>query len=389
MVILSIISWFYILDFGISNSLRNKLTEAIKLNDRPLQQRLIATSYLIMLIPTVVLIGVGLCVNYFVNWAELLNATHHQFEINVMVKIAFVLFPIIFYLNTITYIYHAFFKSYIVNAIQFFNLFISSVVIFFLAPSFEGNLIIMALAYFAINILVYLIFTWDFIRKSHFNIVSIKYFDKSLIKDLLSMGIAFFLLDIASLFLLNSGPILISYFFNPEYSVVFQLPYKLLSIFLTVSTIFLSPLWTLVINYYVANDLKSIQSINKKIAVYLCGLIIIILISTLFINEGIYLWIGHNYHIKITTILLIAFIVILSIIAHTYKTLLNAISKIYIQVVFYGLSLIITLSCMKIFLIDHDGNLEAFLWSLIIGMLFSSVMLPVVYYRFLHKMKGQ
>lgn len=93
--------------------------------------------------------------------------------------------------------------------------------------------------------------------------------------------------------------------------------------------------------------------------------------------------------LKITTILLIAFIVILSIIAHTYKTLLNAISKIYIQVVFYGLSLIITLSCMKIFLIDHDGNLEAFLWSLIIGMLFSSVMLPVVYYRFLHKMKGQ
>ena len=61
----------------------------------------------------------------------------------------------------------------------------------------------------------------------------------------------------------------------------------------------------------------------------------VIFVSTFFLNFAIYIWVGKYYDIEWTFLLLVSTIVMLSIITHVYKTLLNAMSIVYIQVVVY------------------------------------------------------
>lgn len=378
LVILSIITWFYIMDFGISNSLRNLLTEAVQNKDEKRISHLIYTTYLIMLIPLIILLLVGLIVNNIMNWSEILNVKGEPEQVNRLLQISFLLFPFVFYLNTISYIYHSFFKSYIVNILQFLNLFINCVVIYVLSFQQDGSVVTMGIIYFSINILVYLIATfYFFIRHKKLHILSFENYEKKLIKPLLSMGISFFILDISSILLYNSGPLIISSFFNPIIAINFQLPYKLLTIFVTLSHIILTPLWTLIITQMTKKNYKEIKNVQKKLVLFLIAVSIIILIFTLFINKVIEIWIGKNYEIDNKFVLIIAILVILSIVCHTYQTLLKSMGKLYIQTFILIIAIIVSFSCMFIFINVLNYDEYAFVISLILGLLLPSILLPI------------
>ncbi|WP_270921440.1 lipopolysaccharide biosynthesis protein [Staphylococcus saprophyticus] len=378
LVILSIITWFYIMDFGISNSLRNLLTEAVQNKDEKRISHLIYTTYLIMLIPLIILLLVGLIVNNIVNWSEILNVKGEPEQVNRLLQISFLLFPFVFYLNTISYIYHSFFKSYIVNILQFLNLFINCVVIYVLSFQQDGSVVTMGIIYFSINILVYLIATFYFFKRhKNLHILSFENYEKKLIKPLLSMGISFFILDISSILLYNSGPLIISSFFNPIIAINFQLPYKLLTIFVTLSHIILTPLWTLIITQMTKKNYKEIKNVQKKLMLFLIAVSIIILIFTLFINKVIEIWIGKNYEIDNKFVFIIAILVILSIVCHTYQTLLKSMGKLYIQTFIFIIAIIVSFSCMFIFINVLNYDEYAFVISLILGLLLPSILLPI------------
>lgn len=387
LIILSVVTWFYIMDFGISNSLRNYLTAALEKNQMLMANKVISTTYIIMLIPLIILIVLGIIVNNLVDWSAVFHVVTNQHETRTLFIIAFLLFPFVFYLNTITYIYHAYFKSYIVNLMQFLNLFINCVIIKVFDILQIGNLVTLSLIYFITNIIIYIFFTFLFIFKEKESIrIKMNYFDNTLIRPLLGLGVGFFFLDIASLALLNSGPFLISYFFDPSYSVRFQLPYKLLSIFLTLSTIILSPLWTLIIKKMVTKNYDNIMKINKKIILFIIIISGLIFVSTYFLNFIIYLWVGKNYDINWTFLLLVAFIVILSIITHVYKTLLNAMSIVYIQVVIYMIGVIICFVLMFVLVKFLKLGVYFFLMSINIGLLLPAIILPITFYWRLSKL---
>ena len=390
LIILSVVTWFYIMDFGISNSLRNYLTEALEKRNMLFANKIVSTTYIIMLIPLIFLIILGLVSNYLVNWNIIFNVSENQEETEKLFKIAFFLFPFIFYLNTITYIYHAYFKSYIVNIMQFLNLFVNCIILKIFDFFEIGNLVTLGLIYFLTNISIYLFFTILFLLKEKGTIkIKLSYFDPKLINSLLGLGLGFFFLDIASLALLNSGPFLISYFFNPSFSVKFQLPYKLLSIFLTLSTIILSPLWTLIIKKMVTKSYSDILAINKKIITLMVSVFSVIFVSTFFLNFAIYIWVGKYYDIEWTFLLLVSTIVMLSIITHVYKTLLNAMSIVYIQVVVYMCGTIVCFLLMFIFLKFLNLSVYYFLMSINIGLLIPALLLPVIFYTRLYKLKKE
>lgn len=389
LTILSLITWIYIMDFGISNSLRNMLTNAIEKKDDIQIKKLISTTYTVMLIPLVIILYLGLTIS-FLDWSEIFNITEKKYEVNSLMKIILFLFPFVFYFNTISYIYHAYFKSYIVNIMQFLNLFINCVVIYILALSGVGDLVTMGIVYFSINIIIYLFFTMLFLfKKRLFILFNYKYFETKLIKPLLGTGVAFFILDIASIILYNSGPLLISYFFNPSYSVNFQLPYKLLNVFLTISTIFLTPLWTVMLSYYALKNIEAIKSINKKILKYLVIIILMVLISTIFVNQIIAIWIGEDFNIEYLFIFLVAIIVILSIVAHLFQTLLNSMNKIFIQVIVFSVAIVISISMMYFCVKVLDLGIYSFLLSLIIGIGIPSILLPIIFIRYISKTEGE
>lgn len=387
LVVLSIITWFYIMDFGISNSLRNLLTQAVQNNDKKLVSQLIYTTYRMMLIPLIILILLGIIINKVINWGTMLNVDEDVEQVNYLLKMVFLLFPIVFYLNTITYIYHAFFKSYIVNMLQFLNLSINCIVIYILSYIDNGNIAVMGIIYFSVNILVYLIATLVFyMRNKNLKILNTNNYNKNLIKPLFSMGISFFILDITSILLYNSGPLIISWYFNPIIAIEFQLPYKLFTIFVTLSHIILNPLWTLIITKMTLKDLKGIKKIQSKIVIFLTFVSILMLIFVVFINKLIEFWIGKNYEIDNEYILLIALLVILSIICHTYQTFLKSIGQLNIQSIVMVVSIVISYTSMYVLIEVLKYDEYAFVISLIIGLLLPVIFLVYYFNKSLDKL---
>lgn len=385
LIVLSIITWFYILDFGISNSLRNMLTEYIERKEEKKIKQVIYTTYICLLLPLAFMVIIGLLINSWVDWASVFNVNQKGEDIKKVMYITFIMFPFIFYLNTITYIYHAYFKSYIVNIMQFLNLFLNVIVIGVMSISGSGNIVKMCMVYFSINISVYLIFTVAFFFNKRLSFLHPANLNKKMIAPLLSVGLAFLLLDIASIILYNSGPILISYFFNPKESVGFQISYKLFNVYLTLSTIVLSPLWTLIIKLYVKRDKKSIYDTTKKVSIIIGGLILAIIVTSFFANKIMTFWIGREFNLNNLYILLMAIIVILTIISHFFKVMLNGMSKIYYEVIVYTAAIIISLALMFILIRIYDYGIYAFISSILIGVAIPAILFPVKFFYEVNK----
>lgn len=390
LIILSTMTWFYIMDFGISNSLRNLLTIAIQKKDRHGINEVINTTYVAMIVPLIILLYAGLIVNQWVDWTTLFHIKNSKSDVNQMFLITFFMFPFVFYLNTITYIYHAHFQSYIVNLMQFLNLFISTLLI--LAMNMIGlhSVVSLCVIYFSINVSVSLIFTVFYFKKYR-KIVKLDMsgYRKDLIKPLLSLGGGFFLLDVASLTLLNSGPLLIGYFFSPFYSVEFQLTYKLFSIFLTMATVILSPLWTLMIAKLTAQQFQDIKRIHKKLMIIICMILISMFFMTWMVNLVINLWICKSYQIEWIFIFLTATIVMLSIIAFTYQTLLNAMNIVYSQAIIYLCGVVVSLGLMFILLKVFNLGPYYFLLAINSGICIPAIVLPLIFRKNIHKVSIQ
>ncbi|TDM36666.1 hypothetical protein ETI11_08795 [Macrococcoides canis] len=170
---------------------------AIELKDIKRIKKLIFTTYTVMLFPLFILITLGIICNQFINWSELLNYKGDTKELNQLMKISFFMFPIVFYLNTISYIFHSYFKSYLVNLLQFLNLFLNCIILYLFSIFEISGLIKLSTIYFSINIIIYLFATvLFFYKKRDLKILKDENFDKSLIKSLLYPGIGFFILYI-------------------------------------------------------------------------------------------------------------------------------------------------------------------------------------------------
>lgn len=115
----------------------------------------------------------------------------------------------------------------------------------------------------------------------------------------------------------------------------------------------------------------------------------VIFVSTFFLNFAIYIWVGKYYDIEWTFLLLVSTIVMLSIITHVYKTLLNAMSIVYIQVVVYMCGTIVCFLLMFIFLKFLNLSVYYFLMSINIGLLIPALLLPVIFYTRLYKLKKE
>jgi O-antigen/teichoic acid export membrane protein len=74
-VILTFINWIIFFDFGITNGIKNKLTEALSNNDYELSKEYISTGYVILFILFFILFFIFLIVSYFINWQLIFNTT--------------------------------------------------------------------------------------------------------------------------------------------------------------------------------------------------------------------------------------------------------------------------------------------------------------------------
>jgi O-antigen/teichoic acid export membrane protein len=156
----------------------------------------------------------------------------------------------------------------------------------------------------------------------------------------MSLGIKFFIIQIAALILFNTNNIIITQLFGPAEVTTFNVSFKLFSVVTMVFSIIATPLWSAFTEAYVKNDFDWIRSTLSKMRIIwylLIGCTVLLMFSSPLLYKW---WVGESVQVPFALSVAMSSYVIVYIWQTIHVFFLNGIGKIKLQlylVVFSGL----------------------------------------------------
>jgi O-antigen/teichoic acid export membrane protein len=379
----SMVAWIAFFDIGFTHGLRNKFAIAKANGDVELARIYISTAYYYISIIFIGLWFVLFVVNRFITWHGLLNISAEQEkEISTLVNIILTYFCFQFILRIISTVLIADQNPAKASFLDLISQFISLAVVFLLTLYTEGSLIYLGLAIGSVPILVLLIANVFFFKtqyrdyKPSFSHVKRKY-----ASDLMSLGIKFFIPQIAFIVQFQTTSFLIAHFFSTVQVTNYNIAYRYFFTLQMVFSIMLAPLWSGVTDAYSKGDLQWIRNVVNKYLLMLLPFFVAGTVMLLFANHVYELWLGKGVVNIDFSISFLSYVFIMTgMVAGIFVPVLNGIGALTIQVfsaiitafVFIGLSFIL----IKVF----QFGVESILISLIISNFYGYVIAPVQYY---------
>ena len=338
----SMVSWFSFFDIGFGNGLRNRFAEALAKGQDELARIYVSTTYAILSIIIVTILILFLLINRYLDWAKILNtAPEMAGELSILAGIVFVFFCLRFIFQLLATVLTANQEPAKASFFDFLGSFFSLIIIFILTKTTSGNLIYLGTALSFAPVFVLIFFSiWFYSRDYKRYAPSFKYVKLGFARNLMSLGIKFFIIQIAALVLFNTNNIIITQLLGPEEVTTFNVSFKLFSVVTMIFFIIATPLWSAFTDAYVKSDfewIKTVLSKMRKIWYLLIIFSIMILLTSPFIYK---LWVGDSVKVPFALSVAMCIYGIVYIWQTIHVFLLNGIGKIKLQlylVIFTGL----------------------------------------------------
>lgn len=333
----SILAWINSFDIGLGNGLRNKLATAIAEGDREKARAYVSTTFF-MLIAIISVVYTMLAIGTeHVNWYSILNVKEASVgNLVEVVQISLLLFCINFVLKIVGNVYQALQLPAFNYFISFAGHLLSLIVIFaFTKLVVPGTLFWVAAIYSAAPPLVYFIaYPVTFHKLYPYLAPSFHFFKKDYVKDLLSLSVVFFVLQIASIVLFAMSNLVISNLFGPDQVTPYNIAYRYFSLVPMVFNIVVSPMWSAATDAYAKNDMQWIRNSNR-IVIRMLVLFAGVLMFMLFVSGIVYhVWIGNKVCISWLISAFMAIYIMIYIWSLSYSYFLNGIGKLRLQMIF-------------------------------------------------------
>lgn len=344
----SIMMWLSFFDVGFTLGLKNKLAEAIALNNWVKGKSLVSTTYFMM-----ILIFVPICIALellipCVNWANVLNVSQqYNDEISKVLYVLVAFFCLQMIVNVLTSVVAAYQQVALSNAFPVIGNILSLIAIWFLIHFCPPSLISLAFAISAMPIVVLIISSVILYHKKY-KLVSpnIKYIEKKEISSLFGLGAQFFLIQIQSIVLFQSTNILISNVSGPESVTSYNIAYKYMGIAMMAFNIILTPLWPAFTDAKTKNDFNWMRKVYKKMSILYVYSVFVMIIMAIIAPWVYNIWIGTKADVSYIMTLFVCIYVIIQNWDGLQVNLINGIGTVKLQtyVTTLGLFLHIPLS---------------------------------------------
>ena len=386
--ILAIIGWASLSNFGIGNGLRNKVTESIAEKNNEKLKSYITSAYIYLSIISVIILIVSICSVSFIDTKILFKGTTLQ---NREIIISFIIVIISFCLNFIlgisSSIVFGIHKSSIVNFFQVISNILTLVGIVIIKAYYSINLIAISLVYLIANTLSNLLLTLYTFLDSRFR-PSLKYRNEVYGKQLVSLGLEFFILQCSSIILFSTDNFIISSFIGVSEVTDYSLISKLFQIISSMFSILLVQLWSAVAEAYCKNNYNWIRLSIKKLILLLLPTAIILFIMTNNFDLITTLWIGNKLEVDRNLIILSAIYAWILCFNGIFVNVQNGMSKIRIQTISSIISCIINIPLAYTFIKIGNMGVTGVMLSNVICVLISSIMCSLdIYIKLFSKYK--
>jgi O-antigen/teichoic acid export membrane protein len=150
-------------------------------------------------------------------------------------------------------------------------------------------------------------------------------------KEIINLGIKFFIIQIACLAIYQTINIIISHVAGPESVTEYNVIYKYLSIPLMVFNIIMGPIWSAYTDAYTLNDFEWMKTIYHKLIKLLMITMICLVVMIAFYRIFFNIWLGGKVQIHLSIVLIIGIYISTTLWNNVHSYIINGTGKIKLQ----------------------------------------------------------
>ena len=386
LLLFSLSAYFSFMDVGLSHGLRNKFAEAKAKNEVEKLRYYVSTTYAILAIISTIFFVVFLVVNYFVNWERILNTNIVlNDDLSVLALFVFGAFSLQFVLKIIITILTADQRPSIINLQGFLIKCLQIITILILITFTNGSLLLLGAAFSMIPIVCLLGLTIYYFSKDYANIKPrISYVNFSYLKDVMNVGMKFFIITIASIVLFSTDNLIITQLYGPEQVTPYQLANKYFGMSLMLFAIIVQPLWSAVTDAYHKDDFnwikKTMKKLNRIWMLFSVGSLLMLIISPLFFK----LWLGDKVEISFTLSFFWCLFVVVQSYNMIYTYFINGVGKLRVQLYITMFSITFNIPASIFLAKSLDMGSAGVILATTISMLVSAIIKTVQYNKIIN-----
>lgn len=379
----SILSWLINLDFGLGNGLRNKLAEALALNDIKLARIFVSTAYAVFSVGILAAFVIYFTIHSFLNWSDLLQApTGYTLLLNSLVLYIIILFLVQFLLKLITSIINADQRPALNGGLSLITNSLTLLIVYLLSKYSEPSLTVFALISSGIPVLVFLIASL-FLFGGHFKNISpsFKFINLKYSSSLVKLGMQFFVIQISSLIVFTTGNIIITQLYGPKSVVTFNVAYKYFYMVPLVFNVALAPFWSAFTEAFVKKEFDWIKNSVRKLVIIwiILSVVAIIMVIT---SDFIYkIWVGPQVQVPFMLSVSCGLFVIIANWNNIFAYFINGVGKVRLAL-YYSIFTAFLNIPLSVFLAKNlDLGITGIMISTNICLIIGSIWVPIQYYK--------
>lgn len=326
--LLSIITWINYCDIGIGQGLRNLLTKELTEKQKEEAKKSVSTAYIVLTIIAVIMWILLVTSVYLLDWNELLG-TNLPVDTTLYITFTFICINFILALGNI--IFYALQMSERVGIRNIMVQFLNIIGVVLLGDLGRGGLPEIAILFGGTTCFVYILNTISIFKNNVFLRPDLKAFDKKKVSQISGIGIKFFVIQIAGIFLYSTDNILISKYFGAEAVTPFNTVYKVYNAVASVYLALIVPIWSRTTVAATKGDSvwirKTVGKLHKLLIPFYLGFIMLIFGYKPLAN----IWLGRDLDYQNGIILINAIYFTVYLGGSLYAYVLNGIGSVNYQ----------------------------------------------------------
>lgn len=336
LTISSLLLWIDNMDIGLGNGLRNKIAEYMARGEHERTRSLISSTFAMLtsiiipiLIILILLIAIG-------DPYQVFNATPSKVDhLGQVLMVTVTLVCTSFIFKLIGNFYMGMQLPAVSNLFIAIGQTLALIGTYIVQWSGSHSLMHIALVNTAAPLLVYLLaFPYTFLYKYPHLRPSFRLINFKEAKNVINMGVQFFIMQISSVILFMTSNLLISKLFTPALVTPYQITYRYFSLMLVAFTVICMPFWNATTDAFERGDIQWIRHATRKLRLMIIG-IMACMVMMVILSPWVYsIWIGDDVTIDIRMSIVMAAYIFILIYSMRYSYFINGIGKLRLQLIF-------------------------------------------------------
>jgi O-antigen/teichoic acid export membrane protein len=381
----AIFNWFSLFDIGLGHGMRNRLATSIAMKDMDKARIYVSTTYGALSLIFALVFLLFFITNFFLDWTVLLNTPPaFREELSLLAGFVFFFFCTRFVTDLISIIALAKQEPAFSQLINVFGRILALAAIYLLTIFSKSRLLYLGVALTAIPVITSLILSFFVFRTRYRDLrPSLKLVRFSELRNIMNLGIKFFIIQIAAVVFYQTNNIIIAQLFGPEEVTPYSIAFQYFSVATFVFATILTPYWSAFTDAFTLGDFEWIKKVMKNLRLIWLGLLGLVIIMFFASEIVVKFWVGKDIAVPKDLYFVMAVYVMITTYLSIYSQFQNGVGKVMIQ--FYLAMGLALLHIPLAIYFTRQYGIAGIMFSTIIFGIFQIIIFHIQYKKIIHR----